>query len=624
MVTLAAVAASRPGSLNLPAIPESKLDTSSLYTTLAHVAGVNFEHTQSVCLIDPARNDVSSLLRSLGSELSRDDTFVIFYSGHGTIEGSRLFLNFSDASQNGNGRVSITELGEWLHSCRAEIVLILDCCHSGMGLDLANRVDPFEDVRISVLASAEPHAVSTFTKSGSDFTRALTKTLSAMFEEQYPLSLVRITENIKRQYRQECTLNVREGIEDVVIPSAMDDTALPQGFTSDFMRNIRTVPLPIREMLWYSLIDVELDRRIDVLRHYLLDMPWSEPSWLVRRALGTALNSCRTATSLYRDLIVDFVSSSNWMKIAAGIIGAKGSLEDTTLRDIIKRTLDSDRMDLTWLAHLYLADAGAIGLDEALGTKLIETGWGIVDIATRWLRADTDHERTISRIIDRCPSEEIRLSLGSHCRCVNVMNTSVSQLPYDREVVEAPLVRFLYGSKKRGRTSAPRLKWMLSSLYGTWRDQLQSDVGEWLTNHSIEDGKLQLHLCARVPAVEVRMSVFQFLANQSQIKDTYRESLLWGITDPHPWVRRVAVSALRTERDAVNAARDLFDMSLYPGVLDLHLEAFRLGLGCAQTLEAQSLTAVERGAISWALQNEASQARESEQAQDRRRQVEPE
>jgi Raptor N-terminal CASPase like domain len=605
MVTLAAIASSRPGSLELPEIPESKLDARSLYAALAHVVGTGFDHTQSMCLIDPARADVSSLLSNLSVQMNRDEMFIIFYSGHGTLEGTRLFLNFADASQNGKGKVSVTELGEWLRSCQAEVLLILDCCHSGIALNLANRGDPFEDVRISVLASAECHAKSTFTGLGSDFTRALTQTLSVMFEQKHPLSLVGITDALKRAHGQQCTLNVRQGIEDLVIPSAADDGGLPHSFTSDFLRSICDAPLPIREMLWYSVIDVDLDRRLDVLRHYFLDVPHSEPSWLARRALGTALNSCRASALPYYELIYQLVSSNNWMKCASGVIGVKGSLDDSTLRDLVKKSLDCDRMDLTWLAHLYLADARAIGVDEALDTKLTKTGWGIADIATRWLGTDADQERTIGKIIERCSENEVKQALGTHCRCLNLMNQSVAELPYDREITESALVRFLYASKKRGRTLAPRLKWMLSSLYGTWRDQLQSDVAEWLMNRPVQDGISQLSLCARVPSVEVRMSVFQFLTNRLDLRDTYREGLLWGIKDSHPWVRRVAISTLRTESDAHNALRDTFDMSLYPGVLDLHLEAFRLGLSNPESLNAQSLTAVENGSISWAFQNEA-------------------
>ncbi len=84
----------------------------------------------------------AELLRAISvaaAELQRDDTFVLYLSGHGTLTidpafGSRLWFLPSDGALNAPERtgISVAELESMVHSLPARRrVLILDTCHNG-------------------------------------------------------------------------------------------------------------------------------------------------------------------------------------------------------------------------------------------------------------------------------------------------------------------------------------------------------------------------------------------------------------------------------------------------------------------------------------------------------------
>lgn len=86
-----------------------------------------------------SRAGLLSALRTATADLQRDDTFLLYLSGHGTltldpIEGSRLWFLPSDARLDEPDRtgLSVSELEEFVSELPARRrVLILDTCHNG-------------------------------------------------------------------------------------------------------------------------------------------------------------------------------------------------------------------------------------------------------------------------------------------------------------------------------------------------------------------------------------------------------------------------------------------------------------------------------------------------------------
>jgi uncharacterized caspase-like protein len=108
------------------------------------------------------------LLESLGHE----DSFVLYFAGHGTqvadqrpldeADGLDEALCLADTTGEGKNLVRDDELGKWLEDCRAgRITVIFDCCHSGTGIkdpteDIAARYLPMAGSRMGTPVDGEP------------------------------------------------------------------------------------------------------------------------------------------------------------------------------------------------------------------------------------------------------------------------------------------------------------------------------------------------------------------------------------------------------------------------------------------------------------------------------------
>lgn len=84
--------------------------------------------------------DFKSLLCKTLKKIEKSDTFIFYFSGHGSNEKNENYIIFS------NAKVSVKELISVIDSipCKNKIV-ILDCCHSGnAGISLSSPIDIYE------------------------------------------------------------------------------------------------------------------------------------------------------------------------------------------------------------------------------------------------------------------------------------------------------------------------------------------------------------------------------------------------------------------------------------------------------------------------------------------------
>lgn len=87
------------------------------------------------------RTDFQGALDHVSASLERDDTLLIFYAGHGTLESdgrspSQLYLLTSEArlDRSWETGIPLTELEDALAGVRAERrIVVFDTCHSGQG-----------------------------------------------------------------------------------------------------------------------------------------------------------------------------------------------------------------------------------------------------------------------------------------------------------------------------------------------------------------------------------------------------------------------------------------------------------------------------------------------------------
>ena len=85
-------------------------------------------------------------------ESDKVDTIIFYFSGHGIVEGGKLFLITDDANKAKN-KIQIDNITDPLQNCIAKNkLIILDCCHAGM-VSAKWKPDPSEAYRILIASN---------------------------------------------------------------------------------------------------------------------------------------------------------------------------------------------------------------------------------------------------------------------------------------------------------------------------------------------------------------------------------------------------------------------------------------------------------------------------------------
>lgn len=572
-------------------------DAYLVYETFSNVLDLDFSEKRSVCLVEPKESEFETVLKMFKKNLNSSDNLIIYFSGHGELlNNSTLSLLFSDA-EDSEGKYNLRRLKDELNGVEFQTILILDCCHSGAALDIANSSNIFNHEKISVLASNEPIERAQFSKEGSAFTLNLCNALNNINVKGKNISLQIIVEEIE-SCGNKCYINTPEIQRNVVLKEAINLIEDNKDFRKRFLLRISESDITTREMHWYYLMDFPELTKIEILNNNF-DNEISEPHWLVRRAIGSLISEMRDF-KFKEETVLSLLYSRNWMKQCIGLIGARKEMNQKSIKNRVIEILRSDtQIDAIWLANLYLADSGFQDIDSALSSSLSKTSWGIIDI---WMRYSNKIE------------EDILLSKITSVVETNIMNPLIIHLYFDSNRVEnedlieavkkSKLIPDLYELKKRGETKFIKQKWLFSSLYGNWRDQVDLKLREFFDNTSKEEIKFDLKLAADIPLVEMRMAIFQYMIIYNDLILEYVDELKWGLQDPHPWVRRTAIHALKDHPNLIKEAllRE-YDDKFYPGRLDFILEAVSLGFNCDNYIERSNLNKNEMKSIKWASSN---------------------
>lgn len=573
-------------------------DAYLVYETFSNVLELEFSEKRSVCLIEPKENEFETVLKMFKNNLNSSDNLIIYFSGHGELlSNGSLSLLFSNAEDNGDGKYSLRKLKDELNEVGFQTILILDCCHSGAALNIANSSNVFNSEKISVLASNEPIEKARFNEEGSAFTLNLCNALDNINGKGKNISLHIIAEEIE-SCGNKCYLNTPEIQRNVVLKEAINLIEDNKDFQKRFLLRISESDITTREMHWYYLMDFPEVTKMEVLSNNF-ESEISEPHWLVRRAIGSLISEMRDFK--YKEKIVlELLASRNWMNQCIGLIGARKEISHESIRSKVIEILGSDtQVDAVWLANLYLADSEFQNIDCALSSSLIKTPWGIVDI---WIRYSNKIE------------ENLLFSKITSTVNPQIINPLIIHLYFDSNRIEndelievfkkSKLIPNLYELKKRGETKFIKQKWLFSSLYGNWRDQVDLKLRDFFDNTSEEDIRFDLKLAADIPLVEMRMAIFQYMTIYNDLTLEYVDELKWGLQDPHPWVRRTAIHALKNHPDLINEALlNEHDDKFYPGRLDFILEVVSLGFNCADYITTHKLNRNEIRSIEWATKN---------------------
>jgi hypothetical protein len=114
-----------------------------------------------------------------------------------------------------------------------------------------------------------------------------------------------------------------------------------------------------------------------------------------------------------------------------------------------------------------------------------------------------------------------------------------------------------------------------------------------------------VQICRQIPSVEHRVSLCQDLAIYAASEPEIVRAANWAVSDPHPWVRRESLKLFPRDRTiAASALNVRTDWTLFPGQLDLVLEAYRNGADTAEYLHG--MTRAEQESIVWAMSVEST------------------
>jgi Caspase domain len=569
-------------------------DAYKIYDTLARVGGSMFDHCRSAVLTDPTNDDFIGVVTSSAMSLSPDDQLIVYFTGHADEHEGMTRLLFGNADGRGRGRVRVDVLAAPLVDASTRALLILDCCNSGNALTVADTRDALLPRRISVMASSGPYLPSIHGPDASAFTLAFCRALDSLAEQNERLTLSAIAELIETDvdFEGKVYVNHRSGYAEDTIMHDAPSYLIPEDAAQKFLDAVTNTDVRTREALWYALQDMPIPLQLGVLVQSCEENNVGEASWLVRRAMGSVIGALPAHSRNRHDLMMSLIEEGrNWMHQAVGIIAARDEiLNDETIQARVLEILRSDVViDVIWLAHLYLADAAPEdALEAALRTGLARTSWGTLDIFRRHFpRYRSELSSLVTRLRDAADGDAAILGpLRTHLLLSGLSDQGLEGARYSEELVQSTTARSLYRKRPRGKIRQPKAKWLLSYLYGSWRDNIGADALNALDDVPPSLRTRAAEMLAEIPAVEIRMALAADALSTDQIDTDVTKIREWSVADLHPWVRREALSN-DPERSSV-AFTDTVERKLYPGALDLAIRGAELHVlpdGFVQTLD---------------------------------------
>lgn len=588
---------------SIPTIPCASADAVSVYDTLAQVLQGILDTRRSLVVEDVTAEQFLTLVQSLigvpgppGAEV----LYVFYFSGHAVIREDELEFCFNDTSGR-RGTVSVAQLTDIFRKYgRPRTLIILDCCYAGLSKSITQSASGLFQRRSTVLASSQPLEKSGFDEDLNFFTRRFLNAVNYLVESGQRISIGEVAQHIRAQQpdptSQHLAVYYQEGEADLVLKEPSSTPSERRKLVENFLAQIAIAGILEREVLWYALGEerecILLDATDGLRKSGIV-----EPSWIVRRAAGSALNEIKVLQAERRRMSRLLLESSEWTEVCIGIISARNDLGirdfDTLFRSILISKLP---MDAKWLAFLYLADHHGESLfddrESLEASGLLATPWGLCEIWERIVRQSGSNLRRENTFIllGLCLDYPSKQALVEYI-FFNELSLFQELDKEHQEIVSnhfrnLPVFSIYSKMAQRGTSEAQGVgKWLRSRLYGSWRGVYAQMLPKHLGSMAPDDLSEFLEASAKIPMVPARMAVFEQLQHVPDISSRHATSLSWGVSDAHPWVRRAAIEWLGNARElvcpdvkvALQQALMQTERAIYPGVLDLLLASLKLG-----------------------------------------------
>lgn len=562
-----------------------------VYEAIRLAAASNFLEERSTVVLDPTGAQFMATIESAMVACQPNDLLILYFSGHADAKLDHLELALIDDPAF-QGRCSIDRILDTHRLAnRPKILLLLDCCYSATAASAMFKSSSAGLLsNVELITPTEAYELAEDDEDGSPFAHALRDAIGTLVNQNEPVTVNGLVKYVNHLTTSSTKLQHHRvnGTLDLSISKA-------QVQDDDFDRLIETTYKRIvtgrqseRETLWFALNEEPEKLTLEVFSRIERDR-YLEPSWLVRRAMGSALSSVNYLRERSQQRVLNLLNSSLWMNVAIGLNAAKRVLDPSTVIEHCSALLSSDLpMDVKWLAALYLNDVDpdySVDWATAVSAGFSDSGWGLYEL-TKSLRLTVPAEVTTASgegatyqndpivylrfliELDQAQDEKGGSSIIKNYS--GISNPSLLKAAWK-----------LQSSKPRGMTSAfGSRKWLRSKLYGAWRKAISLDIARDLLGHmdSSDRREFLASIPFLVPSVSHRMAIFEGgTPNAGDLK-----YLCWAAVDPHPWVRRAFLEYLcrhdfeqwQTQLNDLNWT-DLMEVNRdhYPGQVDLLLQA---------------------------------------------------
>ncbi len=597
--------------VNFSEIPCALNDSKLMYDTFKKTLGNTFNEFGSVCLYNANVDEFIGVIRNVKNRLQPEDNLIIYYSGHGEVSPNEELLLFLKDTDRGDKKFKASRIKEVVENIPNHIIVILDCCHSGQGLKLADANNMLESTNITVIAATSAISQAQFNKENSLFTLQFCNVLEIISRDDEEINLSSIQTKMHARGLDMYFSNTR-GHNSIILKEKETKFDTLEEFSRGFISRVSNEEFKIKEMLWYAIEDFSESEKLYIINNYHSQsqaLRKYEAHWLVRRAIGSLIGNL--SESKQKNKIINlFLKSSNWMEQVVGVIAARKLIAETEINSQLVEILKQDkRVDLTWLAHLYLSDnlnehPDDTVLELAIKSSMGRTEWGIIDIWNRHINYK-EPENLFEILKENCNGNLLKpllihifLKEHDNPEYQDLLTTYMNEdiIAITDKLKNCELVKKLYNSQVRGGIKNPKRKWLISAVYGNWRDQMRINYEDYFQNNRASVIKEELRLAANLPLVEMKMSIFQFMETSENDRENYKEAISWGSDDIHPWVRRSALPIVKSQKLIPN---DTDKEGILPGILDLIIEARLNNIDTSSFTEEVELYPSEENSIGY-------------------------
>lgn len=557
-------------------IPCAASDAQRIYDAFQAAMGNEFDKRRSFCVTNPGCIELSTILSVMGKNFhtdtyASDSILVLYFSGHAILNEATfelLFPNYMGTGMESDDKLDVTRFAGLLPRGKLKLLLILDCCSSGAALPAARGADT--GLEISVLTSGNSFEPANFDETGSFFTNTLCQSILEISRSGEIFSLKTLVDQIHQKgYPNAYVHRGAAQHVDLIFRSTSVGDGFDKYLPTIFVNKIAHSNALSREAMWYSLSNLPDHRIMDVCEQYFDDNEHQsqgklppEASWLVRRAIGSTLANHILYPPIL-ELLYRLLESEYWQEQCIALIGLRYIMRKNS--DVCRRvihlveTKKICRIDAVWLAALYTSDNKLTSAETFLTTSLSSTPWGMIELCKIFKLFDCGIEAYSwlkeNRFYPELFDEERRI----------------------KEKSLTSLASYVYYGQARGRLPEnTQTKFLLSALYGNWRDQITINLTSYLNCHSSRQIMDELEQFSRIQNAERKMALFAYFQNQrSEDYSQFFRSLSWGLQDPHPWVRRTAIEFYQeVQPDYQDIKNNYFSAQFeyeYPGLLDYYL-----------------------------------------------------